>query len=269
MSTHYRTFQEYIATANQTDFAFNFVYLEDEHVKVFVDDVEQALTTNFTIQLTPTKEVILSNPTTPLAGGEIVLIRRISAPDSDLVDFQNGSILTETALDRSYLHNRYLAEESAEQNEISLRIKVGGGGAFDALNNKMSNLSDPTADQDATTKAYVDGEIFSSLTGLNGPPEFSKLQGDGSNTDFSLTFNTNSITSAAVLVTINGEVQDPDDYTIVGADNEIRFTTPPANLSEILVIERGYKLKMDIPDTYDYGTVTDPVTSFYSYGGIV
>ena len=99
-------------------------------------------------------------------------------------------------------------------------------------------------------------------------PDFSKLQGDGTTTDFSLTFNTNSIASSAILVTINGEVQDPDDYTIIGASNEIRFTTPPANLSEILVIERGFKTKMEIPDEYDYGSLTDPVTASYAYGGI-
>jgi len=150
------TFVDDTADAGQTEFLFNFPYLEDEHVKVFVDGVEQTLTTNFTIQLTPTQAVILSNPTTALTGGEIVRVRRISDPANDLVDFQNGSVLTEAELDRSYLHNRYLAEESAEQNDISLRVQAGADGEFDALNKKIINVSDPTADQDAATKAYVD-----------------------------------------------------------------------------------------------------------------
>ena len=150
------TFVDDTADAGQTEFLFNFPYLEDEHVKVFVDGVVQTLTTNFTIQLSPTQAVILSNPTTALTGGEIVRVRRISDPANDLVDFQNGSVLTEAELDRSYLHNRYLAEESAEQNDISLRVQAGADGEFDALNKKIINVSDPTADQDAATKAYVD-----------------------------------------------------------------------------------------------------------------
>jgi microcystin-dependent protein len=153
------TYVDDTADALQTDFLFNFDYLEDEHVVVTVDGVTQTLTTNYTIDLTSTKKIVLSNPTTPLAGGEIVRIQRISAPETDLVDFQNGSVLTEAELDRAYLHNRYLAEESAEQNDISLRVKAGADGSFDALNKKIVNVVDPTADQDAATKNYVDDTV--------------------------------------------------------------------------------------------------------------
>jgi hypothetical protein len=150
------TFVDYTATASQTDFLFTFDYLEDEHVVVTVDGVTQELTTNYTIDLTSTKKIVLSSPTTPIAGGEIVRIQRKSAPDENLVDFQNGSVLTESELDRAYLHNRYLAEESSEQNDISLRVKTGATGSFDAINKKIVNVSDPTVAQDAATKNYVD-----------------------------------------------------------------------------------------------------------------
>jgi len=261
------TFQDYTATAGQTDFAFTFDYLEDEHVAVFIDGVRQTIGSgeDYTVQTSPSKRIVLNAAAT---GGEIVRVRRISDPATDLVDFVNGSVLTESELDRAYLHNRYLAEEISELNDASLQ-KEQGGTNWDANNKRITNVGTPTASADATTKTYVDSTVSSALTGVGLTPDFSKLQGDGSKTDFSLTFNTNSIASSAILVTINGEVQDPDDYTIVGGDNEIRFTTPPANLSEILVIERGYKTKMDIPDEYDYGTLTDPVTASYTYGGIV
>ena len=177
------TYVDYTADAGQTEFLFNFPYLEDEHVKVFVDGVEQALTTNFTIDLTSTKKIVLSNPTTPLTGGEIVRVRRISDPATDLVDFQNGSVLTESELDRSYLHNRYLAEESAEQNDISLRVKAGADGQFDALNKKIINVSDPTADQDAATKNYVDDTVAGIVGGAipNDSVTYAKLQNAAGN----------------------------------------------------------------------------------------
>jgi hypothetical protein len=259
-----RTYFDYEADADKISngFPIAFDYLEDEHVTVEVDGAE-----NTNIELTtstPIKVRILSGVT----AGQNVRVRRKSQPDTNLVDFVNGSVLTESELDRAYLHNRYLAEEIGELNDSSLQ-RVPGSDNWDAQGKRITNVGTPTASADATTKTYVDSTVSSALTGIGLTPDFSKLQGDGSKTDFSLTFNTNSISSSAILVTINGEVQDPDDYTIVGGDNEIRFTTPPANLSEILVIERGYKTKMDIPDEYDYGSLTDPVKAYYTYGGIV
>jgi hypothetical protein len=160
------TFVDYTATASQTDFSFNFDYLEDEHVTVTIDGVAKTLG-----ELNDYTVVVESNGDTKVrlnvaaTGGELVRVQRISQPGDDLVDFQNGSVLTESELDRAYLHNRYLAEESAEQNDVSLRVKTGASGSFDALNKKIVNVSDPTADQDAATKNYVDDTVASVVAG--------------------------------------------------------------------------------------------------------
>ena len=263
------TFVDYAADPAQTDFIFTFDYLEDEHVVVTVDGITQTLNTHFTIDLTSTKKIVLSNPTTPLAGGEIVRIRRKSQPGDNLVDFVNGSVLTESELDRAYLHNRYLAEEIAELNDASLQ-KEQGGDNWDAQGKRITNVGTPTSADDATTKTYVDQTVSTAITGTGLTPEFDKFTGDGVETDFSLTFTTNAVASSAILVTINGSVQDPDAYTIAGGADEIQFNTPPPNLSEILVIERGYKVKSEIPTEYDWGSVIgDPVTGTYTYGKII
>ena len=158
------TFVDDTADAGQTEFLFNFPYLEDEHVAVFIDGVRQTIGVDedYTVQTSPSKRIVLNAAAT---GGEIVRVRRISDPATDLVDFQNGSVLTESELDRSYLHNRYLAEESAEQNDISLRVQAGADDQFDALNKKIINVSDPTADQDAATKTYVDDAVADVVVG--------------------------------------------------------------------------------------------------------
>ena len=262
------TFVDDTADAGQTEFLFNFPYLEDEHVAVFIDGVRQTIGSgeDYTVQTSPSKRIVLNVAAT---GGEIVRVRRISDPANDLVDFQNGSVLTESELDRSYLHNRYLAEEISELNDASLQLEQGGT-QWDAKNKRITNVGTPTALADATTKAYVDGIASAIATGVGLTPDFNKFTGDGTTDTFSLSFTTNGVASSAVLVSINGAVQDPDDYTIAGGADEIQFDTPPPNLSEILVIERGYKVATDIPTEYDWGSVaTDPVSASYSYGQIV
>jgi len=261
------TFQDYTATSGQTDFAFTFDYLEDEHVTVEI---------NGAVQLTSAYSIIVeSNGDTKVrlnvgaSENQIVRVRRKSQPDTNLVDFVNGSVLTESELDRAYLHNRYLAEEISELNDASLQLEQGGT-QWDAQGKRITNVGTPTALADATTKAYVDGIASAIATGVGLTPDFNKFTGNGTTDTFSLSFTTNGVASSAVLVSIDGAVQDPDDYTVAGGADEIQFDTPPANLSEILVIERGYKVATDIPTEYDWGSVaTDPVSASYSYGQIV
>ena len=262
------TYVDYTADAGQTEFAFTFDYLEDEHVTVEIDGVVKTLgpTADYTIETSPTKKIVL---TTGATAGQIVRVRRKSQPGDNLVDFVNGSVLTESELDRAYLHNRYLAEEISELNDASLQLEQGGT-QWDAKNKRITNVGTPTALADATTKAYVDGIASAIATGVGLTPDFNKFTGDGTTDTFSLSFTTNGVASSAVLVSINGAVQDPDDYTVAGGADEIQFDTPPPNLSEILVIERGYKVATDIPTEYDWGSVaTDPVSARYSYGQIV
>ena len=113
------TYVDYTASAGQTDFAFNFPYLEDEHIKVYINSIEK-LPSDFTISTSPTTKIVLNTPTT---GGETVRVRRKSQPNDDLVDFVNGSILTESELDRGYRHTRYLAEEASEFASVSLELE--------------------------------------------------------------------------------------------------------------------------------------------------
>ena len=113
------TYVDYTATAGQTDFAFNFPYLEDEHVKVYINSIEK-LQSDFSISTSPATKIVLNVPAT---GGETVRVRRKSQPNDDLVDFVNGSVLTESELDRGYRHTRYLAEEASEFASVSLELE--------------------------------------------------------------------------------------------------------------------------------------------------
>ena len=229
------TYVDYTATAAQTDFAFSFPYLEDEHVIVQIDG---SATTDFTIVTTPSTKIVLNVGAT---AGQVVRVSRVSQPDQNLVDFVNGSVLTESELDRAYLHNRYLAEESAEQNDVSLRVKEGAAG-WDGLNKRLLNLANPVADQDAATKDYVDDVVGSVAVGTlpDDSVTYAKIQEVAANNvllgnDNGTNQNVQELTAAEVRTVLNvedgannyshpnhtGDVTSTGDGATVIADNAV------------------------------------------------
>lgn len=142
------------------DFAFSFPYLDDSHIVVQVDQasvsggafVTKTLTTDYTIVTSPSKLIrFVSAP----ASADRIRIKRDSASNTALVDFENGSVLTEVELDRAYLHNLYLNEEIEEGSGKNVMTKNSAGN-FEADLAKIVDLADPTLAQDAATKNYVD-----------------------------------------------------------------------------------------------------------------
>lgn len=228
MSTDPKTYFDDTADAGQTDFTFNFEYLEDSHVTVEIDGVA---TTDFTIVTSPAKKIVLDTPAT---GGEIVRVIRKSQPDTNLVDFVNGSVLTESELDRAYLHNRYLAEESAEQNDVSMRLTAGATG-FDALNKKILNVVDPTSDQDAATKNYVDETVAG--VALGTVP-------DGSITAAKL--DTDAVTTAKIEdgAVTSAKISDTDANFSINSSGQVRIGTTDTP-SSLLTVDGTVEILKD------------------------
>ena len=232
------TYVDYTATAAQTDFAFSFPYLEDSHVVVEIDGVVKTLTTDYTIVTTPSKKIVLTSGAT---AGQVVRVRRDSNADSSdpFVDFVNGSVLTEDALDKSYLHNLYLNEEIGELNEASLQKAVGGT-EWDAKSLRLTNLADPTDVQDAGTKNYIDTQITNTVTGSSTASVKTTFTGDGSTV---FTFGSGITLDGDTMyeVAIDGVLQEPTvAYTIDADSNTITFSSAPPTSSTIVVVQRGY-----------------------------
>ena len=228
------TYIDHAGTQGQTDFTFTFPYLEDEHIKVEIDGVD---TTDFTVVATPTAKVVLD---TGLSVAAAVRVRRRSAPNENLVDFVNGSVLTEAELDLSYRHNRYLAEEIAELNDASLQIE-NGGTEWDAKTKRIKNVGTAVDSTDAVTKVYLDNKVAQVSTGATQPPlkwVFSAISG---------TNNTYTVTGAEVLgdtayeVSIDGLIKEPTvEYTVDPNTDTLTIIPNMTGSEDIVVIQRGF-----------------------------
>ena len=177
------TYVDYTGNGSTTDFNFSFPYIKTSHVVVQVNEgqgagglnkwVPKVLTTDYSVETSPTTFVRF---VTAPANNVRVRVLRDSDASTGLVDFANGSVLTETELDNSYEHNRYLAEE-AEEGITGGSLVKNTDGQFDADGLRLENLADPDSDDDAVNKGYADnryvdvaGDTMTGPLTLNADP---------------------------------------------------------------------------------------------------
>ena len=227
------TYVDDTADAGQTDFSFNFPYLEDEHVIVEINGVA---TTDFTIVTSPALKVVLDSGAT---AGDIVRVRRVSQRDTNLVDFQNGSVLTEAELDRAYLHNRYLAEEISELNDQSLQVEAGGT-EWNAKGLRIKNVGNPTDTTDASNKLYVDNKVNQVIYGGDAPLKWQFTGDIGSNTTYTVT-GADISGDTAYDVSVDGLVQEPGvDFTVDPDTDTLTIVPALSGGEDIVIIQRGF-----------------------------
>jgi hypothetical protein len=161
------TYVDYTGDGSETDFNFSFPYIKTSHVAVEVNDGpaggtnKWVRTTDFTVQTSPSTFVRFNS-----APANLVKVRVLRDSDASIgiVDFANGSVLTETELDNAYEHNRYLAEEAEEGKTGGALVKDPDTGQFNADALRLENLADPDSDDDAVNKGYADTR-FVNVTG--------------------------------------------------------------------------------------------------------
>ncbi len=154
----------YTATSSQTDFTITFPYLTEVDVLVTVDG---ALKTQGS-----SADYIFANATTiRFNSGQTenvtVVLTRSTSRSSRLVDYTAGA-LTEANLDNDSLQAFYMAQEAIDS--ASIRLGLDTSEEWDAETKPINNVVDPTADQDASTKKYVDDTVTTALIGTLPTP---------------------------------------------------------------------------------------------------
>jgi len=102
--------------------------------------------------------------TTAPALNAVIKFTRASNQTARLVDYQDGSTLTEATLDQDGNQTFFMAQEAIDK--VGDAIGLNASNVWDAQNKRITNVADPTSNQDAATKTYVDGILTTNNTAV-------------------------------------------------------------------------------------------------------
>jgi len=212
MPTYYAQVS-YTGNGSTTTYAITFNFLDSTHVKAFIDGVE---TTAFTISSSN-----LTFTTAP-ANNATIRIERQTPVDSRLVDFTDGSVLTESDLDKSADQNFYVAQEITDDSLSTM--KIGTDDKFDGQSKVIKDLANPVNDQDAVTKYYLENTWLSSanktaLTTVNANiSNINAVNSNSSNINTVAGSDTNINTVATNIASVNTVATNINDVIAVAND---------------------------------------------------
>ena len=226
------SYVKYTANGSTNQFAVTFSYIQQSDVKVYIDGVEDNSRTFVNASLIQTSS-------TP-SNGAIVNVKRETSNTSRIVDFQDGSVLTESDLDTSANQNFFTVQENFDRTQDTIQLTTAD--VWDAQSKKISNVANPTADQDGVTKHYLENTWLSTsdkanITTVSGiSSAVSTLAGISSNIT-SVDSNASNInTVAGSIANVNTVATNIADITTVANDlNEAvsEIETVASDLQEV------------------------------------
>jgi hypothetical protein len=187
-------------------------------LKVYVNDILQTTGYSFiNMSTTPQVEFI-----TAPATGAVIRIQRetarssvsgdltLSAFKSNIIDFNDGSILTSGDLDKAVEGLVHVSQESNDSGSGALGLNATQT-AWTAGSKRITNVTDGTAAQDAVTVNQFN--LATLFGGSAMQPELWSLTGTGTAT-YTLSPAPSGLNEDLFFVTIDGVVQPPSSYTL-------------------------------------------------------
>jgi hypothetical protein len=149
----------YTGNGSTTQYSITFPYIDVTHVKAYLNGT---LTSAYTISSST-----LTFTTAP-ANGVVIRIERETPNDNRLVDFTDGSVLTEQDLDRSADQNFYIAQEITDDSASKLGLDTDD--KYNAQSKVIKNLANPVNDTDAVNKQFISTNLpnITTVAGISG-----------------------------------------------------------------------------------------------------
>jgi uncharacterized protein YoxC len=151
----------YTGDGSTVNYSVTFPYIEQAHVVVTLDGVTKTLNTDYSFTTSST----ITFTTAPSAS-VVIKFTRSSSRNARLVDYQDGSTLTEATLDQDGNQSFYIAQEAIDitDNNISLSVATD---QWDALNKRITNVANPVNNNDAVNKTYLENTWLSTSDKAN------------------------------------------------------------------------------------------------------
>ncbi|MDA9679086.1 phage tail fiber protein [Candidatus Pelagibacter sp.] len=150
----------YTGNGSLTSFSVSFPYIEQAHVIVTVGGVTKTQGSDYSF----TNSSTIAFGSAP-ANGAIIKFTRSTNRTARLVDYQDGSTITEAILDQDGNQSFFMAQEAIDITENTIGLNASD--EWDATNKKIINVADPTVAQGAATKNYVDTKLAADINTVN------------------------------------------------------------------------------------------------------
>ena len=146
----------YTGDGSTVGYSLPFTYIATTHIKAYIGGIE---TSAFSVSGST-----VTFDTAP-ANAAVIKLERVTPTDARLVDFQDGSVLTESDLDKSADQNFFVVQEQSDNVQSKLGLNTSS--LWDADSKRIINVADPTSAQDAATKNYLESTWLSTSDKAN------------------------------------------------------------------------------------------------------
>lgn len=212
----------YTGNGVQTTYTVTFPYIVQSHVEVRLNNVLKTLGVDYTF---PTSSTIQF--TTAPGNGVPINFKRNSSQTSRLVDYQDGSTITEAILDQDSNQMFYMSQEAIDATAGVMALDTDN--KWNALNNVIKNVAAPINGTDAVNKDFISTNIPAVTTVANNINSVTNVSTNIANIN-SVNSNSANINSVASnSANINSAVSNATNINAVVANAQNINTAAGAN----------------------------------------